>query len=121
MRKKLESPIKAAVWCAAAVSLAGAIWLMFTRNPDAVVFNGAGFGLQLLGAAAVILMLAYFLIQSLLAWSYREAPELSDEELPKCTVIVDEAAAKELQGKDYYHWIFANEPEWRQYQDCLKD
>ncbi len=40
---------------------------------------------------------------------------------PKCTVIVDEAAAKELQGKDYYHWIFANEPEWRQYQDCLKD
>ena len=40
---------------------------------------------------------------------------------PKCTVIVDEAAAKELQGKDYYHWIFANEPEWQQYQDCLKD
>ena len=33
----------------------------------------------------------------------------------------DEAAAKELQGKDYYHWIFANEPEWQQYQDCLKD
>ena len=88
MRKKLESTIKAAVWCIAALSLAGAIWLMFTRNPEAVVFDGAGFGIQLFGSAMVILMLAYFLIQSLLAWSYREAPELSDEELPKCTVIV---------------------------------
>jgi len=31
---------------------------------------------------------------------------------PKCLVIVDEAAAADLQGQDYYRWIFANEPEW---------
>ena len=58
MRKKLESTIKAAVWCTAALSLAGAIWLMFTRNPEAVVFDGAGFGIELVGDALVILMLA---------------------------------------------------------------
>jgi glucosamine-6-phosphate deaminase len=31
---------------------------------------------------------------------------------PRCTVIADEAAAKKLQGKKYYRWLFENEPEW---------
>jgi glucosamine-6-phosphate deaminase len=35
---------------------------------------------------------------------------------PRCTVIVDEAAAAQLQGVDYYRWIFANEPEWEPYR-----
>lgn len=30
----------------------------------------------------------------------------------RCAVIVDEAAAGKLQFKDYYRWVFANEPEW---------
>lgn len=34
---------------------------------------------------------------------------------PSCTIICDEAAASKLQGKDYYHWIFDNEPEWEKY------
>ena len=34
----------------------------------------------------------------------------------RCTVIVDEAAARQLQGADYYRWIFANEPEWAEFQ-----
>jgi glucosamine-6-phosphate deaminase len=34
----------------------------------------------------------------------------------KCTVIVDEAAASKLQHKDYYRWVFANEPEWAPYR-----
>ncbi len=33
-----------------------------------------------------------------------------------CKVIVDEAAAVHLQGKDYYRWIFENEPQWQAYQ-----
>jgi len=33
----------------------------------------------------------------------------------KATVIVDEAAAAKLKEKEYYHWIFANEPEWQEY------
>ena len=35
---------------------------------------------------------------------------------PRCTVIVDEAAAGQLKGKDYYRWIFNNEPEWEDYR-----
>ena len=31
-------------------------------------------------------------------------------------VIVDEAAASQLKEKDYYHWIFDNEPEWEPYR-----
>ncbi|MBM3883968.1 MAG: glucosamine-6-phosphate deaminase [Verrucomicrobia bacterium] len=34
----------------------------------------------------------------------------------RCTVVVDEPAARQLQGADYYRWIFANEPEWEAYR-----
>ena len=33
-----------------------------------------------------------------------------------CKVIVDEEAATYLQGKDYYRWIFENEPDWQKYR-----
>jgi glucosamine-6-phosphate deaminase len=32
---------------------------------------------------------------------------------PNCKVIVDEEAARELKERDYYDWIFQNEPEWQ--------
>jgi glucosamine-6-phosphate deaminase len=35
---------------------------------------------------------------------------------PRCTVIVDEAAAARLQGTDYYRWIFENEREWEEFR-----
>lgn len=35
---------------------------------------------------------------------------------PKCTVIVDEAAAGKLTQKKYYRWIFENEPEWEPFR-----
>ena len=35
---------------------------------------------------------------------------------PRCTVVVDEAAAARLKEKDYYRWIFENEPEWEEYR-----
>ena len=35
---------------------------------------------------------------------------------PACTVIVDEEAAEKLREKDYYRWIFKNEPEWEAYR-----
>ena len=34
----------------------------------------------------------------------------------RSTVIEDEAAAGKLVEKDYYRWIFANEPEWEEYR-----
>ena len=36
---------------------------------------------------------------------------------PKATVIVDEAAAAHLKEREYYRWIFANEPEWEGYRE----
>ena len=35
---------------------------------------------------------------------------------PRCTVVVDEAAASQLQGSEYYRWIFTNEPEWAEFR-----
>jgi len=35
---------------------------------------------------------------------------------PRCTVIVDQAAAAALQHQDYYRWVFDNEPEWDGYR-----
>lgn len=35
---------------------------------------------------------------------------------PRATVIVDEAAAAKLKEREYYRWIFANEPEWDEYR-----
>ncbi len=35
---------------------------------------------------------------------------------PRCTVVLDEAAAGKLRETDYYRWIFANEPEWEGYR-----
>src|SRR5437764_2849020 len=34
----------------------------------------------------------------------------------RCSVIVDEEAASHLREKDYYRWIFANEPEWDEFR-----
>ncbi len=34
----------------------------------------------------------------------------------KATVVVDEAAAAKLKEREYYRWIFANEPEWEEYR-----
>ena len=35
---------------------------------------------------------------------------------PRCTVVVDEAAAARLKETEYYRWIFENEPEWEAYR-----
>jgi glucosamine-6-phosphate deaminase len=34
----------------------------------------------------------------------------------RCVVVVDESAATKLQGTDFYRWVFANEPEWQEFQ-----
>lgn len=35
---------------------------------------------------------------------------------PHCTIVVDEEAASDLVNQEYYRWIFANEPEWQEFQ-----
>lgn len=34
---------------------------------------------------------------------------------PNCKVVVDEDAARKLKGREYYDFIFANEPKWAMY------
>jgi glucosamine-6-phosphate deaminase len=33
-----------------------------------------------------------------------------------CKVIIDEDAARELKEREYYDWIFQNEPEWQEFR-----
>jgi glucosamine-6-phosphate deaminase len=33
-----------------------------------------------------------------------------------CTAVVDEAAGDFLEQKEYYRWIFENDPQWAAYQ-----
>lgn len=40
---------------------------------------------------------------------------------PRCVVVVDEAAASLLKGKEYYRWIFENEPEWEPYRNAIRE
>jgi glucosamine-6-phosphate deaminase len=35
---------------------------------------------------------------------------------PRCKVVLDQAAASALTQRDYYDWIFQNEPEWDAYR-----
>ncbi len=35
---------------------------------------------------------------------------------PQCTVIVDEEAGARLTNREYYDWVFENEPEWEPYR-----
>ena len=38
---------------------------------------------------------------------------------PATTVIVDEAAASKLENKEYYYWLWENEPEWETYRKSM--
>jgi glucosamine-6-phosphate deaminase len=35
---------------------------------------------------------------------------------PRCTVIVDEEASAHLKEREYYQWIFENEPDWQEFR-----
>ncbi len=35
---------------------------------------------------------------------------------PNCKVIIDEDAARELKQREFYDWIFQNEPEWQEFR-----
>lgn len=38
---------------------------------------------------------------------------------PNCKVVVDEAAADQLQGREYYDFVFENEPEWENFRRSM--
>ena len=38
---------------------------------------------------------------------------------PACTVVLDKAAAGQLKEKEFYRWVFANQPEWNFYREAV--
>lgn len=40
---------------------------------------------------------------------------------PNCKVIVDEAAGGDLEGREYYDFVYANEPSWGSYRERFGD
>ncbi len=38
---------------------------------------------------------------------------------PRCTLIIDEAAAGKLQRTDYYRWVYDNKPHWQQVKGMM--
>ncbi len=75
-------------WLGVAACFAGAIRIAFFPVFSQLILGGASFFFVMLGLVLSVLTLGYFLLQSILAFCYRQAPTLSDEELPRCTVIV---------------------------------
>ena len=35
---------------------------------------------------------------------------------PNCKVIIDGDAARELKEREYYDWVFQNEPDWQEFR-----
>jgi glucosamine-6-phosphate deaminase len=36
---------------------------------------------------------------------------------PRCKIVLDEAAGARLSQREYYDWVFQNEPEWEEYRN----
>ncbi len=36
---------------------------------------------------------------------------------PNCKVVVDHSSASQLQGREYYEFVFENEPEWAAFRE----
>ena len=80
--------VRILIWTIALVGLAETLSILQTPRYEVFVEGQLSCFLVILGLSVSIGTLIYFLIQSVLAFLYREAPILSDAELPRCTVII---------------------------------
>ena len=79
---------KAVTWIVVVASFICVFRSFSLMNFGTFVSNGITFYLTMFTVLISFISLAYFLLQSILAFFYKEAPDLSDKELPRCTVIV---------------------------------
>ncbi len=79
---------KAVTWIVVVASFICVFRSFSLMNFGTFVSNGFTFYLTMFTVLISFVSLAYFLLQSIMAFFYREAPDLSDKELPRCTVIV---------------------------------
>jgi glucosamine-6-phosphate deaminase len=95
---------------------------MFGGDPDKVPKRAVTMGVGTILDARELLLLATGKAKASILAKAVEGPitamiSASAIQLhPHCKVIVDEDAAGELREREYYDWIFANEPEWQEFQ-----
>jgi glucosamine-6-phosphate deaminase len=95
---------------------------MFGGDPDQVPKRAVTMGVGTILDARELLLLATGKAKASILAKAVEGPitamiSASAIQLhPHCKVIVDEDAAGELREREYYDWIFANEPEWQEFQ-----
>jgi glucosamine-6-phosphate deaminase len=95
---------------------------MFGGNPDKVPKRAVTMGVGTILDARELLLLATGAAKASILAKAVEGPitamiSASAIQLhPSCKVIIDEEAARELKERDYYNWIFQNEPEWQEFR-----
>ena len=94
---------------------------MFAGDPDKVPKRAVTMGVGTILDARELLLLATGRAKASILAKAVEGPitaMISASALqlhPNCKVIVDEEAASELKEREYYDWIFQNEPEWEEF------
>jgi glucosamine-6-phosphate deaminase len=95
---------------------------MFGGDPDKVPARAVTMGVGTILDARELLLLATGAAKAAILAKAVEGPitamiSASAIQLhPRCKVIIDEEAARELKERDYYNWIFQNEPEWHEFR-----
>jgi glucosamine-6-phosphate deaminase len=95
---------------------------MFGGDPDRVPARALTMGVGTILDARELLLLATGPAKAAMLAKAVEGPitamiSASTIQLhPRCKVILDEDAAGALTQRDYYEWVFQNEPEWEAYR-----
>ena len=95
---------------------------MFGGDPDKVPKRAVTMGVGTILDARELLLLATGAAKASILAKAVEGPitamiSASAIQLhPSCKVIIDEEAARDLKERDYYNWIFQNEPEWQEFR-----
>ncbi len=95
---------------------------MFDGDPDRVPARALTMGVGTILDARELLLLATGTAKAAVVAKAVEGPitaMISASALqlhPNCKVVLDEAAARDLTGRDYHDWVFANEPEWEAFR-----
>jgi len=95
---------------------------MFGGDPDRVPARALTMGVGTILEARELLLLATGPAKAEIVAKAVEGPitaMISASALqlhPRCKVVLDEAAASSLTQREYYDWVFQNEPEWEGYR-----
>ena len=95
---------------------------LFGGDPEAVPKRALTMGVGSILDARSVLMLVTGSAKAAVLAAATEGPitaRISATALqlhPRCTVVVDEAAASDLEGCGYYRFLYAEEPEWAPYR-----